>query len=193
MGKRSRSRGSKLKSYKAPSVVPSESQIYKDRSAMKNAAMYSGAGGAYDYNRLGSGRQAAQAYNQQVNQYTDERVEQAAAQRKYDDLRTTATQNIPRFGKGKRGNRQRQGAAKQKVRMQDAAGIKRPEITAQAPQAYQPAPNVGYNSAARNVGGPNSMSARMANLRNKAGRSRSPASQTQSSESAAASGAQGSN
>ena len=190
MGKRFRAKGSRNK-YKAPRAGPSQTQISTEQGDMKKAAMYSGAGGAYDYNRLGSGRQAAQAYNQQVDRYTAERSDQAKSQREYDNLRSRAYNSSNAFrGRGKRGFLDN-SAARSKVKAQNAAGMKRPEITAQAPQAYQPTPNAGYNSAARNVGGPRSMNSRMANLRNKAGRSRSPASQTQSSEPAAGTVAQG--
>lgn len=186
MGKRARKNGrrsAKRTPYKY--AFNSDRETAKDVVAEKGdllkSAMYNTPSGGYNYDRLGSGRQAADAYNQQVNQYAKDKSQQVTAQNQYDKLRT------PSQDFGKLGNK----ARRQKVKQQNQQGMVRPEVTAMAPQqqAYQPAP--AYNSAARSMGGPRSMDSRMANLRNKSGRSRSPASQSQEQAPAAGTVAQG--
>lgn len=186
MGKRARKNGrrsAKRDPYKY--AFNSDRATAKDVAAEKGdllkSAMYNTPSGGYNYDRLGSGRQAADAYNQQVNQYAKDKSQQVTAQNQYDKLRT------PSQDFGKLGNK----ARRQKVKQQNQQGVVRPEVTAVAPQqqAYQPAP--AYNSAARSMGGPRSMDSRMANLRNKSGRSRSPASQSQEQAPAAGTVAQG--
>lgn len=173
------------KAPKYKNAFTSDRETAKDVSAERGdllkSAMYNTPSGGYNYDRLGSGRQAAKAYEQQVTQYANDKSGQVTKQNEYDKLRTP-DKNI-----GKLGNIFR----KQQVDKQNKQGMLRPEVTAVAPQklAYQPAP--AYNSAARSMGGPRSMDSRMANLRNKAGRSRSPAGQSQEQAPAAGTVAQG--
>jgi len=178
VGKRSRKNKNPYK-YALTSDRATAKDVAVEKGDMLKSAMYNTPSGGYNYDRLGSGRQAANAYNQQVNQYAKDKSEQVTAQNKYDQLRT------PNKDFGKLGNK----ARRQKVKQQNKQGMVRPEVTAVAPQqlAYQPA----YNSAARSMGGPRSMDSRMANLRNKAGRSRSPAGQSQEQAPAAGTVAQG--
>ena len=181
MGKRSRKKKQNPYKYAFNSDRATAKDVAAEKGDMLKSAMYNTPSGGYNYDRLGSGRQAADAYNQQVTQYAQDKSQQVTAQNQYDKLRT------PNKDLGKLGNKTR----RLKIKYQDKQGMARPEVTAVAPQqlAYQPAP--AYNSAARSMGGPRSMDSRMANLRNKAGRSRSPAGQSQEQAPAADTVAQG--
>lgn len=182
MGKRSRKTKNPYK-YAFNSDRETAADVTAEKGDLLKSAMYNTPSGGYNYDRLGSGRQAADAYNQQVSQYAQDKSQQVTAQNNYDKLRTPSRSK----NSGKFSNKIR----RQKAKQQNQQGMVRPEVTAVAPQqlAYKPAP--AYNSAARSMGGPRSMDSRMANLRNKAGRSRSPAGQSQEQAPAAGTVAQG--
>ena len=150
-------------------------EVTAEKGDLLKSAMYNTPSGGYNYDRLGSGRQAADAYNQQVSQYAQDKSQQMTAQNNYDKLRTPSPSKNFFSDKIRR----------QRAKLQDQQGVLRPEVTAVAPQqlAYKPEP--AYNSASR------SMDSRMANLLNKAGRSRSPAGQSQEQAPAAGTVAQG--
>ena len=136
MGKRSRKKKSDPYKYAFTSDRANAKDVAVEKGDMLKSAMYNTPSGGYNYDRLGSGRQAANAYNQQVNQYAKDKSQQVTKQNQYDKLRT------PNKDFGKLGNK----ARRLKVMQQNQQGMLRPEAgrsRSPAGQSQEQAPAAG--------------------------------------------------